>query len=126
MRTLSQTSNVSTAELSPMEAGGNEQVPEVTIPLSMLSQIDFSQDDSPRDDAISLKYVQEGDEDERFEFSKFEATFVRLVECVRKYALEKQSMHSRESLWPWFRKLRSRYTLLLTHLFSFKVDGIPN
>ena len=58
---------------------------------------------SRSDDQVS--YVQEGTDYFPFEFNEYEANFVRLVECVRKYALEDR-LSNDSTLWPWYRKFR--------------------
>ena len=101
------------------DAGNNGQTKTVQMKLEEASDIAivYDNDDDYRDDK-HVKYVQEEGDWGDFQFDANEAAFVRLVECVRKYALEYR-LSNDSTLWPWYRKFRHSnyltfYDLLLT------------
>ena len=96
-------------ELSPpstMDAGNNGHTESAT----KQSQLAFGPDTMRRttgiggssvdeDDDKDIIYFQEEVDSGEFVFNKDEALFVRLVECVRKYALENR-LNNGSALWP--------------------------
>eukprot|EP01084_Bolivina_argentea_P011588 21654_1 len=52
---------------------------------------------------IEILYLQEKSDLGRFHFTKEQAEFLRLVEYMKKFALEYEAGDTKYSLWPWYR-----------------------
>lgn len=93
---------------SVSEAGNSGQAGTTQLQkLGALEDIQKELTGNARDDGDDAKfanddnvdYVQQLDDSYPFEFNADEAAFVRLVECVRKYALENR-LNNGSALWP--------------------------
>ena len=66
-------------------------------------------------------YMQDPDipKESIFYFTKKEATFLRLAECIRKYVLEYESGgDTLKCLWPWYRNSFHQNDKLLPEMFK--------
>eukprot|EP01084_Bolivina_argentea_P028372 52736_1 len=73
-----------------------------TLKKAVLSSKPRDDDDSKQIKEIEL-YVQDRSDYPHLYFTKEQAEFLRLLECVRKYALEFEAGKAEYKLWPWYR-----------------------